>query len=78
MIMNLDKWLTLNELATYLKISRAKLYQMSQNAEIPASKIGNQWRFNEEEIDTWMKNQRPSNIISKREEQVSNEKVEEK
>ena len=63
--MNLDKWLTLEELSAYLKISRAKLYQMSQNTEIPASKIGNLWRFNQEEIDAWMKEQRPSHAVSK-------------
>ena len=32
---------------------------MSQNSEIPASKVGHQWRFNQEEIDVWMKSQRP-------------------
>jgi len=61
--MNLSAWLTLDELAAYLKISRATLYQMSQAGEIPASKIGNQWRFHQEEIDTWMKNQRPNNTV---------------
>ena len=76
--MSHDIWLTLDELATYLKISRAKLYQMSQNAEIPASKIGIQWRFNQEEINTWMKNQRPTNVISQQEEKASNDKIEEK
>ena len=50
-----DKWLTIEELATYLKISRTKLYGMAQRGEIPASKIGNQWRFDREEIDQWMK-----------------------
>jgi len=67
--MSLDKWLTLTELAAYLKISRAKLYQMAQDTKIPASKIGNQWRFNQEEIDIWMKDQRPSNVTLQQEEQ---------
>jgi len=74
--MSLDKWLTLDELAAYIKISRAKLYQMSQAAKIPASKIGSQWRFNREEIDTWMKNQRPSNVTSLQEEKIYNDRVE--
>lgn len=56
--METDKWLTVDELAAYLKFSRAKLYQMAQNAEIPASKIGNQWRFDHEEIDAWVKSQK--------------------
>ena len=50
-----DKWLTIDVLASYLKLSRTKLYGMAQRGELPASKIGNQWRFNREEIDQWMK-----------------------
>ena len=52
------KWLTLDELAEYLKLSRTKLYRMAQKGEIPASKVGSQWRFDREEIDAWMKKQR--------------------
>jgi excisionase family DNA binding protein len=40
-------------------MGRTKLYRMAQDGEIPASKVGNQWRFDREEIDQWMKNQRP-------------------
>ena len=66
--MAIDLWLTLGELAAYLKVSRAKLYQMAQNADIPASKIGSQWRFNQEEINAWMKSQRPSKSTKQQEE----------
>ena len=54
-------YLTLDELTAYIKISRAKLYRLSQDGKIPASKIGRQWRFNQDEIDRWMKNQQFSN-----------------
>lgn len=54
------KWLTIAELANYLKLGRTKLYQMAQDGSIPASKVGNQWRFDREEIDAWMKRQRSS------------------
>lgn len=50
-----DKWMTIYEIANYIKMSRTKLYGMAQRGEIPASKIGNQWRFDREEIDQWMK-----------------------
>ena len=50
-----DKWLIIDELAGYIKISRTKLYGMAQRGEIPASKIGIQWRFDRVEIDLWMK-----------------------
>ena len=58
--MDQDKWLTIDELSDYLKMGRTKLYRMAQKADIPASKIGNQWRFDREEIDEWMKSQRPA------------------
>ena len=58
--MDQDKWLTIDELADYLKMGRTKLYRMAQKADIPASKVGNQWRFDREEIDVWMKSQRPA------------------
>jgi len=35
-------------------MSRTKLYAMTQKGEIPASKIGNQWRFDRDKIDEWM------------------------
>ena len=57
--MKIDRWLTLEELAEYLKLSNSKLYRMAQDAEIPASKVASQWRFDRLEIDEWMKNQRP-------------------
>jgi len=53
----LDKWLTLDELAAYLKLSRTKLYSLSQKGLIPCGKVGTQWRFDREEIDAWVKAQ---------------------
>ena len=62
--MEIDKWLTIDELAEYLKLSQTKLYRMAQEGEIPASKIGAQWRFNRMEIDDWVTNQRPDDASS--------------
>ena len=50
-----DKWLTIHELAAYLKMGRTKLYTMAQQGKVPGNKIGNQWRFDPEEIDLWIK-----------------------
>ncbi len=58
-MMGPDRWLTLDELAGYLKLSRSKLYRMAQDGEVPASKVASQWRFDRHEIDEWMKTQRP-------------------
>ena len=53
-----NKWLTIDELAAYIKMGRTKLYTMAQKGEIPGSKIGSQWRFDREEVDTWIKSGR--------------------
>jgi excisionase family DNA binding protein len=63
--MDQDKWLTIDELADYLKMGRTKLYRMAQEGVIPASKVGNQWRFDREEIDEWMKLQRPASFTER-------------
>lgn len=55
-----DKWLTIEDLSSYLKMSRTKLYQMAQKGELPGSKIGTQWRFDRDEIDAWVKSKRPA------------------
>lgn len=48
------EWKTLEELAAYLKVSRAYLYKAAQGGKIPAVKVGRGWRFDREAIDTWL------------------------
>jgi excisionase family DNA binding protein len=47
------------EVAAYLQISKDLIYKWAQQGVIPVSKIGNQWRFNIEEVEEWAKSQRP-------------------
>ena len=54
-----DKWLTVKEVAEYLKLSTDLIYKFAQDGKMPVSKIGSQWRFDREEIDSWVKAQRP-------------------
>ena len=58
----MDSWMTLEEVAQYLKVSKDSIYRLAQKGEIPASKIGNLWRFKKEEIDEWMRNKRNNKI----------------
>ena len=57
--METGEWLTLEELAENLKLSRTKLYRIAQEGRIPASEIGAQWHFNRKEIDDLVISQRP-------------------
>ncbi|MDR4483645.1 MAG: helix-turn-helix domain-containing protein [Nitrospirales bacterium] len=54
-------WMTIDEVAKYLKVSKETLYKMVQQNQFPASKLGNQWRFNRDTVDAWLKAQ--SNFI---------------
>jgi excisionase family DNA binding protein len=46
--------LTIDELATYLKISKSTLYKLVREKKIPSQKIGRHWRFLKEIIDKWL------------------------
>ena len=54
------EWMTIEEVADYLKLSRSKLYDMAQSGEIPCSKVAGRWRFLRPEVDRWMLKQRPN------------------
>jgi excisionase family DNA binding protein len=47
-------WMTVKEVAKYLKLSEMMIYKLAQTGEMPASKIGSAWRFSEQEIDEWL------------------------
>jgi excisionase family DNA binding protein len=49
-----DTWLTVKEVAQYLKLSTDLIYKLAQQGRIPASKVGAAWRFKKEKIDRWM------------------------
>ena len=57
-----EQWITVKDVAEYLKVSTDLIYRLAQKAEIPASKLGNLWRFKKEEIDEWMRNKRNNKI----------------
>ena len=46
--------MTLQEVAEYLQLSKDRIYRLAQTGNIPASKVGNRWRFRRERIDSWM------------------------
>lgn len=52
--------LTIEELATYLKIPKSTLYKLVREGRIPSQKIGRQWRFRKGAIDHWLEDTRAS------------------
>ena len=49
-----DRWMTLQEVAEYLQLSKDQIYRLAQTGRMPASKVGNRWRFRRERIDNWV------------------------
>ena len=49
-----DDILTIKELSDYLKVSEKTIYRMVSRAEIPAFKMGTNWRFQKSAIEKWM------------------------
>lgn len=60
--------LTIEELAAQLKLSRETIYKMAQKGQIPAIKIGSQWRFDSEEIEIWLKTKSNRPVAAKEKE----------
>jgi len=59
-----DTWLTVKEVARYLKLSPDLIYKLAQQGKIPASKVGTAWRFKKEKIDRWMEGkEKPGRIF---------------
>jgi excisionase family DNA binding protein len=53
---NFDSWMTVEEVAAYLGLSRSTIYQYVNEHRIPFVKIptSNQIRFQKARIDEWM------------------------
>ena len=49
--------INLKNAADYLSISKSTLYRLVKNNQLPAKKVGNQWRFNLDTLDAWMNNE---------------------
>jgi excisionase family DNA binding protein len=42
-----------NELCNYLKVNQSTVYRLLETGQLPAFKVGSDWRFNVAEIDRW-------------------------
>lgn len=61
-----DRLLTTRELQDLLQLDRVTIYRMVKDGELPALRVGGQWRFSSEAIDAWLKTQ-PGDLPAKAE-----------
>jgi excisionase family DNA binding protein len=50
-----DRWLSVEEIAEYLGISRDTVYTWLSARGMPAHKVGRLWKFKRDEVDQWVK-----------------------
>ena len=46
--------LTIEEVASYLRLKPQTIYKWAQEKRIPAAKLGKEWRFRRSVIDRWL------------------------
>jgi len=59
--------LTTKDLQQILHVDRSTIYRMAEAGQLPAMKVGRQWRFPAERIDRWLedRNTRPAGMTPK-------------
>jgi excisionase family DNA binding protein len=66
----MDAILTVQNVAEYLRLHPSTIYRLLKTKQLPAFKIGGDWRFNRESIDRWRadaeRNHGPINHSSRR------------
>lgn len=54
-----DEMLTIEELASYLKLKPQTIYKWAQSGKIPGAKFGKEWRFRRSQIEAWIDSHMP-------------------
>jgi excisionase family DNA binding protein len=50
-----DRWLSVDEIAAYLGITRDTVHKWIDHKDMPAHKVGRLWKFKKVEVDEWVR-----------------------
>jgi excisionase family DNA binding protein len=50
----MNEILTVKEVAVFLKLHQTTVYKMIKSGELPAFRIGGDWRFRRSRIEEWL------------------------
>ena len=50
-----DRWLSVDEICTYLGIGRDTIYKWIDKKNLPAHRVGRLWKFKKDEVDDWVR-----------------------
>lgn len=60
-----DRWLSVEEIAEYLGVSKDTVYAWISKRNMPAHRIGRLWKFKTEEVDEWVRSGGAAEIESR-------------
>jgi excisionase family DNA binding protein len=49
--------MTVEEAAEYLRFHPSTVYRLARSGQLPARKVGKQWRLHRESIDRWLRSE---------------------
>lgn len=52
---NDERWLSVEEIAAHMGISKETVYRWLDRRKIPAHRIGKLWKFKAREVDEWVR-----------------------
>lgn len=51
------RYLTIKDVAEQLGLHKTTIYRLVKKGELPAFKVGNQWRFDKNILEEWISNE---------------------
>ena len=51
-------FMTTDEVLDYLKVNPRTIYRLIHRGDLPAVRVGRQWRFRQSDVDAWLDRQR--------------------
>lgn len=64
-----EQWLSVEEIASHLGISKDTVYAWINKKKMPAHRIGRLWKFKITEVDHWVRSGGAADLGGKREQQ---------
>ncbi|MDD5505628.1 MAG: helix-turn-helix domain-containing protein [Candidatus Omnitrophica bacterium] len=58
----MSRLIDIDELAEYLKLKKQTIYNWLNQGKISGMKVGGVWRFDQRDIDTWLRSKKRSSI----------------
>jgi excisionase family DNA binding protein len=62
--LGMPSFLTTEEVLTYLKVTPRTIYRLIRTGELPAVRVGRQWRFRQHDLDAWIDRQANPGVVA--------------